>query len=180
MNGIPEDKYSVCPDTGLNVCELFDGIWVREDGMIKKLKYNRNRAQDWFTGNSYTYKDYRSKTVSFRTWFRIMINRKFYQLHRLIAKAFISNYSVDLVVDHINGNTLDNRLTNLRCVTNRENMLNQYKHRNGKLAGACLMRGGKYLSNCSINGKSHHIGIFPTEQEAHDAYVKFKQERNLS
>lgn len=30
-----------------------------------------------------------------------------------------------------------------------------------------------------MNGKTHHIGLFPTEQEAHEAYVKFKQERNL-
>ena len=178
MNGIPEDKYSVCPDTGLNVCEIFDGVWVREDGMFKRDKNSQTKG--WFTGYSYTRKDCRKKNPLFRTWFRIMINKKLYQVHRLIAKAFISNYSVDLVVDHINGNTLDNRLTNLRCVTNRENTLNQYKHRNGKLAGACLIGVGRYLSNCSINGKTHHIGIFPTEQEAHDAYVKCRQEYGLS
>lgn len=45
---------------------------------------------------------------------------KYIYLHRFIMKP-----SENLVVDHINGNGLDNRRVNLRVVTQRENMKNR-------------------------------------------------------
>lgn len=177
MNGIPEDKYSVCPDTGLNVCELFDGVWVREDGMIKRTPHPRNTKTnpDWHAGNLSVYG--KNKTKRYKS----KIGTATYYVHRLICMAFKSNYSKDLVVDHINGDGTNNHVSNLRCVTNRENGLNQVIHRNGKLPGCSFHKEtGKYSSQCKHNKIKYHIGLFPTEQEAHEAYVKFKQERNLS
>jgi len=47
--------------------------------------------------------------------------RKVIHLHRLVAKA------TEEEVDHINGNSLDNRRENLRLVTHSQNLMNQKK-----------------------------------------------------
>lgn len=53
-------------------------------------------------------------------------NNKFKQkkLHQIIAQAFIPNPENKPYIDHINCNTSDNRLENLRWVTHKENMNN--------------------------------------------------------
>lgn len=55
---------------------------------------------------------------------------KQYFVHRVILQSFIpiENFE-DMTVDHINNNPSDNRLCNLRWVTNEENVLYMLTHR---------------------------------------------------
>lgn len=75
------------------------------------------------------------------------------------------------VVDHINGDTYDNRIVNLRDVSIRENCNNQEKHRNGKLPGA-QWHSGKHVWYALIrfDGIQYYLGDFKNEREAHEAY----------
>jgi hypothetical protein len=78
-----------------------------------------------------------------------------------------------LVVDHINGDTLDNRRENLRIVSKRGNSLNSKVHRNGKPIGARFMKGkNRWCSNIYINGRTKYIGCFKTAEEASNNYKR--------
>lgn len=53
---------------------------------------------------------------------------KSYLIHRLVAECFLSNFSNKLEVNHIDGNKLNNHVSNLEMVTKLENMRHSYKH----------------------------------------------------
>lgn len=64
---------------------------------------------------------------------------------------------------------------NLRLTTQRENMNNAYKQRNGKLVGCSLdKRNNKWQAQIKINGKSIYLGLYKTEIEAHKIYIAVK------
>jgi hypothetical protein len=57
----------------------------------------------------------------------IQINKKRHALHRLIALLFIDNPENKNVVNHIDGNKLNNCVSNLEWVTKQENTMHAYK-----------------------------------------------------
>lgn len=92
-------------------------------------------------------------------------NKQYFEfsMHRLIAKA-----PDDMVVDHINGDTLDNRKRNLRICTNAENMRNR---KVGLKPKGIRKRHGRYTAQIKATlGKIMHLGTFDTEIEAMAAY----------
>ena len=55
-------------------------------------------------------------------------DRKYYNryVHRLVASAFLDDYSEDLQVNHINGIKSDNRVLNLEMMTRHQNVQHAY------------------------------------------------------
>jgi hypothetical protein len=76
-------------------------------------------------------------------------------------------------IDHINGETLDNRLENLRAVKQQQNTMNRGRS-TGKYKGVHEAtdkpRTNRFKAQIKIDQKSHHIGYYLTEEEAARAY----------
>jgi hypothetical protein len=91
-------------------------------------------------------------------------------LHRLIAKAGSGD-----VVDHVNGNTLDNRRQNLRLCSPSQNQANRLAGRNntsGAKGVHWVEQGRCWRAQITINRKKHSLGRFSTVEEASAAYAR--------
>lgn len=76
-------------------------------------------------------------------------------------------------VDHINGNGLDNRKSNLRVCTHSQNQRNQGtpRHNSSGFKGVCWSKDKqKWQAGIKINGKNKFLGRYETPEEAHKAY----------
>jgi len=89
-------------------------------------------------------------------------------MHRIIL-----NTPEGMQTDHINGNRLDNRKTNLRVCTNSENLANQRPIRGGssKFKGVTWHNRDKmWMSYIRKDHKRIHLGYFNNEAHAAEAY----------
>ena len=57
----------------------------------------------------------------------VRVNIKKYALHRLVGLAFIKNVENKLIVNHIDGNKLNNKADNLEWLTSSENNIHAHK-----------------------------------------------------
>lgn len=109
---------------------------------------------------------------------RIHIDGKKYKAHRL-AWLYTSGKWPAECIDHINGIRNDNRMLNLREATNSENKQNlRVANVNNKtgLLGVSYRKSGKFIARITINGARIDIGNFNNAEEAHQAYLRKKQE----
>lgn len=108
----------------------------------------------------------------------IRLDGTLYYAHRL-AWLYVHDTFPTMHIDHINGEPSDNRIVNLRDVSNAINRQNERRARVNNLSTGSLgvhKSGTRFVSQISHEGKCTYIGIFKTKDAAHSAYLKAKRE----
>ena len=89
-------------------------------------------------------------------------------MHRFIMQA-----QKGLEVDHINGDPLDNRRSNLRIVTHAQNQKNMKVHTtnvSGAKGVSWHKKASKWQAHIMVDGKRYYLGVFKNIHEAAEAY----------
>lgn len=156
MKQIPEvarERLSYNPETG-------DFVWIYKNKMHPKLK-----------GNAAGTIRKSSKGVP-----RLIIKVDGVALFAHRIAWYLYHLEQPNIVDHINGNTLDNRICNLRNVTCFENAKNHGRkfNKSGLPCGVRMLPSGRYESRIRCNKKAISIGTFDSVDEAEKAYLDMR------
>lgn len=117
--------------------------------------------------------DVRNGALATTAYLKVRIEGWRYTVHRLVAEAFIENPDNLPFVDHIDSNSLNNNVSNLRWVSCSTNSLHARKYRiirrnlTSKYKGASKR---KYNWACRFRGKGYYG--FKTERAAAEHYNK--------
>lgn len=149
---VPEIENEIIPgDDGDSYVHLGDCAYARIDND------DIDRIKEW----SWTYsRD--SYAVSNKVSGRVVA------MHRLLIDA-----PKGMLVDHIDGNPLNNRKSNLRLATPAQNQYNRWisKANTSGFRGVSLHKStGRWRATIRIDGKKVELGLFASAQEASAAY----------
>ena len=141
--------------------EMLDNLFrYEDDGLYKKRKNDSQwtRCDELNVG-----------TCGYK---RVKVNGKMMSLHRLVYLFHNPDWDIldssrDNQIDHINGNKLDNKIDNLRVVTNSQNQQNRSHHGGKPIRGICFhkRRSSSWQAQWTKNGKQKNK-YFKTESEA--------------
>lgn len=111
-------------------------------------------------------------------YLRIRLDDVLYHSHRL-AWLYTHGRWPQFFIDHINGVRSDNRLCNLRDVTQVTNMQNlrsaRRSSRSGVLGIHYYRQTNRWQARIRIHGKAKSLGYFATKEEAGAAYLAAKR-----
>lgn len=121
--------------------EVYKGLMVREDGLVKNISGHHSAKKDWWSGGGFN-----------GDYCRVKVSGKGMQyVHRLVAKAFIPNPDCKEQVNHINGVKNDNRVCNLEWCTRSENIQHSFD------TGLNVAKKGKDHHLFGKGGKDAHL-----------------------
>ena len=140
-------------------------------GRVKSLKYGKERILKQRMGG----------TGYLNVVFYIDNKAKNYNTHKLVAIAFLDHTpcGYDMIVDHIDNDKLNNKLTNLQIITSRMNTSKDRFRINytSRYVGVYLhKKSNRWMAKIMVNYKRKYLGYFKSEIEASEAYQKALKE----
>jgi len=96
---------------------------------------------------------------------------KLQYLHRLVWETYNGEIPEGMEIDHIDADTTNNKLSNLRVITQRQNAIKSKPIRELP-TGVCYYRGRTkpYMATIQLYNKQKFLGYFETPEEAGEAY----------
>jgi hypothetical protein len=148
--------------TAERVRDLFD--YDPETGVLR-----------WKKGFGGVYSGMAVGTPNDRGYLLVRLDKRARKVHRVIWLHVFGEWPTDQI-DHINGKKDDNRLSNLRSVTNAQNHQNKTcaKSKSGS-RGVRERPGGRFEASITLNRKGYYLGIFTSIGEAEEAYKIARQ-----
>lgn len=135
---------------------------------IFRWKQSRNRIVAGQAAGSLTCKGYLT----------IKIDGEAHRAHRL-AWFYVHGIWPKGIIDHKDGVGVHNWISNLRDTTQQVNCENKHRARKKKtsrLMGVSFVpKLGKFKAQIVVKGKHKYLGLFDSEQQAHDAYMSEKR-----
>jgi hypothetical protein len=107
-----------------------------------------------------------------RGYIAIKINGIKYRAHRIVYKMI---YGTDPNhIDHINFNTSDNRIENIRNCTHTENHQHSKRQINNTTGfkGVTATKSNKFRARITVNSVRLNLGLFDTAEEAYSKYCE--------
>ena len=110
----------------------------------------------------------------------VKINNKRYLAHRVMWALCKGEDPAPYQIDHINGIRTDNRIENLRKVTNQQNGMHrcqaQRNSRSGIIGVYPHKATGKWATSITHNGETIFLGLHKTKEAALSARIAKEQE----
>ena len=109
-------------------------------------------------------------------YMHVCVDGVHYRLHRVMWLLYYGEFPKG-VIDHIDGNKLNNKISNLRDVSIKENNLNMRRSRVDSTTGflgVCVKR-KRFCARIRHEGKKLYLGTFDTPEEAHKVYLEHKR-----
>lgn len=108
-------------------------------------------------------------------WYVRAGSLRYLAAHHRLLHAFIMRVKPGEMIDHISGDTLDNRKQNLRVVTHAQNSQNMrrptFPGKTSRFKGVCWSQyEGKWHASIRADGMRHDLGMFNDETAAALAY----------
>lgn len=108
--------------------------------------------------------------------------RKTVAIHRVILSRILGReLTKDEIVDHINGDPLDNRRSNLRPATSSQNCINRARRKDntsGYKGVSWYSPSKKWKAQICVNRETTFLGYFDTPEEAYAAYCEAAKEKH--
>lgn len=138
-----------------------------------KCRYNKNynfkdhgEYVEVFVGGKSVLLDKSDFSKYYKTLYLREASNKYYSVYifegtkKCLARVLLGVTSSGVQVDHINGNPLDNRKSNLRKVSHQENMFNKgdYSNNTSGIKGVNLNKDGLWVARIQVRGKRLFLG----------------------
>lgn len=138
----------------LKNAELFD-LFEYDESSPSCLSWKNSDKLGWnrsFAGSKST------RSNGYGKYWVVRVNGKQTQVHRIIWELFHGKIESDLVVNHINNDSYDNKIKNLEVCTQKQNMRRTKRHNTGVTHGKDLplgitLRAGYIRARACKDGK---------------------------